>query len=221
MPSSAANWMSSRSLLRDGRRRDAAALAVESLAIRQLAADPHARLDGGRADELDVEHDLSVVEQQRVARRHIARQVLVGDAYPGLRAALGIERGVERERRALVELHAPFAKALDADLGAAEVEQHADAARGALRRLAHQLQAPPAVGDRAVRGVEARDVDAGAQHLGQYLEVVSRRSDGGDDLGAPRHQLCPPACARCSSTVTAGSGWPSMNSRNAPPPVEM
>src|SRR6185312_13159359 len=63
--------------LRQRRCRDAAALAVEPLAVGQLAAYAHARVDGGRRHALDVEHDLAVVEQQRVAGGDILRQVLV------------------------------------------------------------------------------------------------------------------------------------------------
>ena len=151
-------------------RRDAAALTVDPLAIGELAADAHAGVDGRGADTLDVQHDLPVIEQQRVTGGHVARQILVGDAHPRGGAGLGIERGVERESGAFGKLHAAVAKTLDADLGSPQIQQHADALVGALRGLAHQRQSPPAVRDRAVRGVEARNVEPGAHHLREHLE---------------------------------------------------
>ena len=51
-------------------------------------------------DALHVQHDLPVVEQQRVALDDILRQLLVGGADLGERAGLRIERGVEREATA-------------------------------------------------------------------------------------------------------------------------
>ena len=172
---------------------------------------------------LDVEHDLPVVEQQRVAGLHVARQVLVGDTDVTDRAGLGIELGIEREGRALEQHDPTFTEALDADLRAAEIEQDADAAIGALRGGAHQRQAAAAVVDGAVRGIEPHDVDAGVHHLRQHLEIIGRRPDRGDDLGAPQRRwrtLIRHAHALRAS-ATAGSVLPSTNSRNAPPPVEM
>ena len=87
----------------------------------------------------------------------------------------------------------------------------------------------------AVREVDAHDVGAGAQHVGQHLGIVGGRAECGQDLGATEHDDRQQRLAvryagfrRVASAgralfqhATAGSFLPSRNSRNAPPPVEM
>ena len=63
----------------------------------KLAADHDARVDARPVHGRDVQHELAVVEQQRVAGAHVLRQTLVGDADGRLRARVRVERNVERE----------------------------------------------------------------------------------------------------------------------------
>ena len=183
-------------------------------------------------DLLDLEHDLAVRQQQRVAGVTSFGQILVGDSRLRLiGAGVRIERGIERERRALGQHRPAVAKALDADLRPGEVGQNADVAVGLARRLAHHLDAPALRIARAVREIDARHIETGAAPCRRPRRVVGRGSERRDDLGSSLrvhspHASAQSAClrrrvARCSSIATAGSVLPSTNSRNAPPPVEM
>ena len=147
-------------LLGQRRRRDTPALAIESLAIRELAAQAHATFDARAGNRGHVEHDLAVGEQQRIAGADVARQILIGDAHFARRALFGVERGIERKARALFQPHGPIAKALDADLRAAQVHEHSHRTVGTPRGRAHLLHAARMVLLGAVRGVDARNVDA-------------------------------------------------------------
>ena len=86
----------------------------------------------------DVQHDLAVIQQQRIARNHVLRQVLVraSDHLEGAR--LGIELHVQRKRLAFLQQDLAVAESLDPDLRAAQIQQHADALIG----LARQPRAP-------------------------------------------------------------------------------
>src|SRR6202008_2229217 len=80
----------------------------------------------------------------------------------------------------------------------------------------------------AVRGVQAYHIHAFMHHSGQHTQVIGRRPYGGANFRSSEHNF-PCAArgfvyhprARSSSATTAGSGLPSTNSRNAPPPVEI
>ena len=121
MPSSAARRMSSRSFSVSAARRDAAALAIDALAVGELAARAHHGRDARAGHLFDLQHDLAVVEQQRVAGVHVLGQFLVGAADLVAGAGLRIERGIERERRAFGQLHRAVAETLDADLRTGQI----------------------------------------------------------------------------------------------------
>ena len=95
--------------LRQRGRRDAAALAVQALAVGQLAAHAHARLDAScrrRARRRARSARRSAAACRR--RLHVARQVLVGDSRrPSTVPALGSSCGVEREGRPLQQHDRP------------------------------------------------------------------------------------------------------------------
>src|SRR5690606_34711904 len=59
--------------------RKPAALFVDAFVVRQLTAAHDTRVDARAADAGDVEHDLAVVQQQRVTATHVPGQALVGD----------------------------------------------------------------------------------------------------------------------------------------------
>src|SRR5690606_35882219 len=69
-------------------------LLVDALVVGKLPAHHHARLDARADYAIHLQHDLSIVEQQGVARPHVVRQVLVGHADCRGRAAVWIERDV-------------------------------------------------------------------------------------------------------------------------------
>src|SRR3569833_3109026 len=119
-----------------GGSRYSATLAVETLAIGELATRTHPGIDSRTADALVVEDDLAVVQQEDIARRHILRQICVGttDLIDG--APFGVELGIEGEGLALYQHNTAFAKPLDANLRSTEVEEDADAPVRNTRRLA-------------------------------------------------------------------------------------
>ena len=170
-----------------------------------------------------VEHDLPVAQQQRVAGLYVARQVLVGDADALDGARLGIERGIEREGRALLQHDPPFAKALDADLRS----RRGRAARRRICRRAARRRAPGPGGGADRRRVPCEALRRTTSTPARIICVSTARSSvAGPTVAtifARRSAACGPyqPRARSSSTATAGSVLPSTNSRNAPPPVEM
>ncbi|MDZ7910024.1 MAG: hypothetical protein U5N10_18595 [Gemmobacter sp.] len=145
------------------RRGQPAALLVDALVVGQLATE----LDGGvhRVAEhlVDGHHDQPVVEQQRVARLHVARQFLVVQAHATDVARLGA-RGVEHKRLSGFEHHLAFGELADANLGALQVGHDADLAAGAFGRRTDHVGAVNVVLRLSVREVHAHDIDAGPDH---------------------------------------------------------
>ena len=80
---------------RERRRGQAAAAAVDALVVRQHAAVVHAAVHPVALDPFHLEFDAAVVEQQHVARAHVARQFLIVQTDALLVAELAI--GVENE----------------------------------------------------------------------------------------------------------------------------
>ena len=128
-------------LVGERRRGDATAFEIHALAVRQLAARDHLRVDARAGNLGDLELDESVVQQQDVAGLHVLRQILVRAADDLLVARVDIVRGVERESLAVLEIDLLVSEALDADLGAAEVREDADVTSGAPRRFVHEVDA--------------------------------------------------------------------------------
>ncbi len=146
-------------------------------------------VDFRTADAIDIEHDLAIVQQQHVTRSNVFRQILVSDAYGIDRARFWVERRVEREGLPLLQHDLPLAKALDADLRSAEVEENANAYVANPCGLAHQGEAAPAIVDGAVRGVQPHHVDALTHHSDHHAQVIGRRPYGGDYLRTSQHKF--------------------------------
>src|SRR5258708_6609159 len=174
-------------LVGECRRRNSAALPVQTLAVRQLASHADAGLDPCAAHALHIENDLPIVQQQGIPRAHILRKILIGAAHDLYRPRLGVERGVEREGLSLLQYHASFPKPFDTDLRTAEIEKYADTPVGNARGFADQSEAAPATVDRTVRGVEPNDIDSFAHHCGENAQVIGRRTHGGDYLRTSKH----------------------------------
>ena len=121
-------------------RGQAAALAVDALVVGQRSALLHDASDARPPDRRHAQHDAPVVEQQRVARPHVVGQLLVVEPDRMLVAQRAL--GVEHELRARRERDLAVPEAADADLGALQVDQHADRAARLARERAHQLHAP-------------------------------------------------------------------------------
>ena len=179
--------MSSRSLSVSAGAEMPPPLQVHALAIRELAARDHLRVDARARDLGDLELDQAVVEQQDVAGLHVLGQIQVGAADDLVVAGVGVVRRVERECLAVLEVHLLVSEALDADLGAAEIGEDADVAAGAARRFVHQVDAPAVLLVFAVREVDARHVEADADHFGQDFDRIGGRAEGRDDLRARVH----------------------------------
>ncbi len=121
---------------------------------------------------------------------HVARQGLVveADAFLVAQFAVLAPLGVEDELVAVVQEDLAFFKLADADLRTLHVghDGHFAAALGG--GAAHQGGAVDMVLRLAVRKIQAHDVDAGADHLDEDIEVGRSRADGCDDLGATVHE---------------------------------
>ena len=129
-----------------------------------------------------LEADLAVVDQQRVARLHVAGQALV--RRPALVDVADHVAGGDREGGALLELHRPVAEGLQPDLRALQVGEDADRVAGVVGGLTHQAVDRLVVGVRAVAHVEAGDVHARLDEGSDPLRGVHRGAEGADDLGS-------------------------------------
>ncbi len=158
-------------------------------------------------------------------RLHVPRQRLVGDADDLVGPGGRIECRVEHEGFAVHERGLARGKALDTDLGPAQVAQDADHAADSRRSGAYASDAPGVVVEDSVREVHPNEVRAGRDQVGERAVGVGRRPERRHDLGASWHVRlafrCAQPDARSSSIATAGSVLPSTNSRKAPPPVEI
>ncbi|MDT4836554.1 hypothetical protein FQZ97_702590 [compost metagenome] len=164
------------------RRGQAAALLVDALVVRQLAAEIHRGVHRWTHHLVDDQHDQAVIEQQRVAGLHVAGELLVVQAHAFEIAQLGA-RGIEHEFFTRHQHHLALGKLAHADLGALQVGHDADLAPGALGRCAHQRGAVDVVLRGAVREVEANHVHARADHGFEQSRVAGSRAEGGNDLG--------------------------------------
>ncbi|MCY1538559.1 hypothetical protein D9M68_741070 [compost metagenome] len=170
------------------RRGQAAALLVDALVVRQLAAEIHRGVHRWTHHLVDDQHDQAVIEQQRVAGLHVAGELLVVQAHAFEIAQLGA-RGIEHEFFTRHQHHLALGKLAHADLGALQVGHDADLAARTLRRLTHQGGAVDVVLRGAVREVQSHHVDAGADHRLQQGGIAGSGPEGGDDLGgALRHE---------------------------------
>ena len=107
---------------------------------------------------------------------HVLGQILVGAADHLLVARVDVVRGVERERLAVLEIDLLVGEALDADLRAAEVGEDADVAARAARGFVHEVDATAVLFVFAVREVDARHVESGADHFGQHFDGIRGRA---------------------------------------------
>ncbi len=128
------------------------------------------------------QHDLAVVDEQRVARADVTRQAGIRRADDGL-VALDVAR---RDGEALPDAQrdGSLGEAAGADLGALQVDEDADGAAGGVAGGPHVLADLLVHGVVAVREVEAGDVHAGEHEGVQLLGGGGLGADGADDLGA-------------------------------------
>ena len=168
---------------------------------------------------VDRQAQQAVVEEQRVAGPHVARQLLVVEADALARAELG-PGGVEDELLAGDERRLAAFDLADADLRALQVGHDRDLLADLGRDLADQRRAVDVVLRRAVREVEAHHVDAGADHPLEHLRRCStpgrgwRRSwwrGGTDELS--RHAGEVPGCR---GRAARGSRAPAASCLRAP-----
>jgi hypothetical protein len=167
---------------------------------RGLARDVEALARGDGAADLDARVDLPVVGAHRLRAQpdgavgqveHLAGLDRVGEALPGdrhvPRVALDALVGPARERHdvARLELGHAVAQLADAQLGAGEVLQDRDRPSGAARGRPDALGRLGVLLVRAVREVQARDVEARLDHLDQDLGILRGRADGRHDLRSP------------------------------------
>jgi hypothetical protein len=152
------------------------------------------------------QHDRAVGEVDVVAAACPLRERGQGGGDV-LGVAMAVVVAAEYELLTAFEFHRVAHDQTAADLGARQIDQHADAAAENLRqftRLARVVAVRVHIG---VRRVEAYDIDAGFQQLSHRPGCGSGRADCGHDLRSAHHVLldrfdipsCRGACARKSA----------------------
>ena len=156
---------------------------VDTLALAQVAGVGEGAVDVGAVDGVDVELKQAIVDQDAVARLDLVGEVLEVEGETLMVADDvvisgddGLVAGLEVNLLAVLE-HA------GADLGALGVEHDGDGDAKLGRDLADALDAGTVVIVGAVGEVEAGDVHAGLDELGEDGLVFGGRTHGADDLG--------------------------------------
>ena len=153
---------------------------VDSLVIRDLAADPHPRAGEIRTAYLDFEPDLAVVDEEVCPRLQGVEDLGMGKRDPFRTSGRRIE--IEGEGAAFFEDRASTLELPDPELRPLQVEQHPDGASGGGFDLADRLEAPAVVVVAAVAEVEPEHVDPGGEQRPDGLRRRRRGAEGGDDL---------------------------------------
>ncbi len=73
------------------------------------------------AQALDLQDDLTVIEQQDVPGAHILNEIRIGNADTSLITVMGSERGIKYERLSRLEDHRTFSEGLDAYLRSLQI----------------------------------------------------------------------------------------------------
>ena len=110
MPSSAASWMSSMSLSVSAGAEMPPPWRFTPLRLESSPPERTTVVDAACRRPARPAARSGRRQQQGIARMHVPGQFLVGAADLGAVARVGIERGVERERRAFEQVHAPSRK---------------------------------------------------------------------------------------------------------------
>ena len=169
------------------RRGQAATGLVDALVVAQHAAQHHARMHLVAHHALHGQLQQTVVEQQRVAGAHVARQFLVVQAHGADVAGLGARR-IQDEGLASHQHDLAFGELADADLGALQVGHDGDGLAHLGCDVPHQLRQRDVVFCLAVAEIQPHHVHASPHQLLQHLGRVGCGADGGDDLGGTGHE---------------------------------
>src|SRR5690606_8154046 len=172
-------------LLGEGGDADGDAGEVEALVVGDHAADGDDGLDAGAVDGGHLEGDAAVVDEDGVAGADVAGEALVGGG--DFAAGSGDVLGGDGELVAEGEAYRAVGEAADADLGALEVREDADAASGGLGGGPDPVVDLLVDGVVAVAHVEAGDVDAGFDEGVDLLGARAGGADGADDLRSTGH----------------------------------
>ena len=182
-------------------RRQAAALAVDALVVRQFAADLDGRMDFTADDLVDRQDDQSIVEQQDVGGAQVARQLLVVEtaALDVAQFAVFAPFRVEDEGGAVFQENLAVLKLTDANLWPVQVghDGHFAAAQGC--RFAHHAGAVDMVLRLAVGKIQAHHIDARTYHFDQDIEVSGGGADCCYDFCTTWHRS---PCARAKVSKT-------------------
>ena len=207
---------------RQGRGRQAAALPIDALVIRQPSADDDAGLDGRPYNLRDLDHDAAVVDEKDIPGSHVPRQVFVGQADALGRALIRRALRVDDEALALAELDRALTQTLEANFRALQIGNEPHLTPRRPRRVAHGRRPLRVFGLGAVRIIQTCGVEAEVDEVLHHARGISRRTQGGNDLGpSHRRPVDTHPAARALSMATAGKVLSSRNSRKAPPPVEI
>ena len=116
--------------------------------------------------------------------KHVAGELVIGDADAPRSALVRLDCGIEREKLALVQDDVSIGKALDADLGSLQVAEHRDVLADLLGRGPDRFDALDLIGADTVRKVEPHDVRSAPDHVLEHARRVRGRPQRSDDLGA-------------------------------------
>jgi hypothetical protein len=126
--------------------------------------------------------DATVIEDQGRAARHVVNQIGIVQADALLVAQFAV--GIEDEAIAVVQVDLAVLELADADLRSLQVDQDADGTAARLGQRAHQVGALDVFFRRAVREIQAHDIDARLDHPVQDLGIGTSRTQRSDNFSS-------------------------------------
>ena len=169
-------------LLGQGRNGDGDAGQVKALVVRHHAGNLDAGNDVGLGDLDDADRDVTVVDQQAVARSAVTGQALKSRTDEFLGA--GNVAGRDGEGVTDLQFLGAILERLKTDLGALEVDENRDRSAGRRRRLPHARNDGRVFLSLSMRPVDTRDIHAGVHQCLELLRGFSGRSNSADNLSS-------------------------------------
>ena len=166
---------------RQGRDRQHRAGNVDTLVVRQLAADQDAGLGEIGAVTLDQQADAAVVDQQFGSHPESGEHFRMGQRRPHLVAQF--RRQVEAKGIAIVQANLAAFDVADAQLGTLKVGQHGDRPMQLALDVADGVVARLVIGVGAVAEVEPEHIGASDKQVFDRLRGGRGRPQSGDDFG--------------------------------------
>jgi hypothetical protein len=151
-------------------------LSIDPLLVREFTTHRHFGKDTRTIDIFNIEYNLTVIQQQHIARMYIVWQTFVSNSNRLSRTTARIERDIQRKLIALGKIYLALRKALNANLWTLQIGEHAYPFAYRTSGIAHTLHALGMVIGVAMREINAHCIDTRANHFREHLWRIGCRT---------------------------------------------